>query len=151
MLDFDNQSDVAIDISLLQEIANRVSRRDLELIIVCDGEMQKLNKNYRGKDASTDVLSFPLDDFGIADNKDIPLGSIVICIDEARRASKLHKHDLMSEVALLFIHGILHLLGYDHEKDSGEHRKAEEELISEFNLPSSLIVRAESNTLKSQE
>ncbi len=59
--------------------------------------------------------------------------------------AKRFKHSTDDEVALLFIHGILHLLGYDHEADSGEMRDMERELIEKFNLPDSLIVRVESN------
>ncbi len=144
MIDFINQTDIVIDIALFEKIAARMSDRDIELIILHDEDMRILNTQHRNKDSSTDVLSFPLDDFGI---KDMPLGSIVICLDEALRAAEFYKHDLEDELALLFIHGMLHLLGYDHEEDNGEHREAEEALIAEFGLPDSLIVRAETKPI----
>ncbi len=139
MIDFVNQSNIAVDITLLEKIATRISDKDVELIIMHDQDMRILNKKYRNKDKSTDVLSFPLNDFGV---KEILLGSIVICIDEASRAAKLYKHNLEYELALLFVHGMLHLLGYDHENDCGEHRDVEEKLLAEFGLPDSLIIRA---------
>lgn len=74
----------------------------------------------------------------------MPLGSIVISVDYAQEKANEFNHTLEEEITLLFIHGLLHLLGFDHEVDKGEHRTKEEELINTFNLPNSLIVR---NTL----
>jgi probable rRNA maturation factor len=71
----------------------------------------------------------------------VPLGSIVISTDFVEKYSKEYNHSYEEEFTLLFIHGLLHLLGYDHETDNGEHREKEEQLIKEFNLPKSLIVR----------
>ena len=85
------------------------------------------------------MLSFPLDG-----TKKDPLGSIIISIDYVYKASKELGHLAQDEFVLLFIHGLLHLLGYDHEVDNGEMRKEEEKLIKMFNLPKSLIVRNES-------
>ena len=97
---------------------------------------------YRGKNTPTDVLSFPLNCDMI---EHIPLGSIVISIDYIILNSKILGHSLNDELSLLFIHGLLHLLGYDHEVDCGEMKAKEEALIKFFNLPNSLIVRTESN------
>jgi len=73
---------------------------------------------------------------------DMPLlGSIVISTDFVQEKAKEFKHSFNEEFTLLFIHGLLHLLGFDHEIDNGEHRLKEEELIEKFKLPSSLIVR----------
>ena len=87
--------------------------------------MQEINLNTRGFDKPTDVLSFPYDDMPLA-----PLGSIVISENFVDEKSKLYNHSFEDEFMLLFIHGILHLLGYDHEVDNGEHRAKEEELIN---------------------
>jgi probable rRNA maturation factor len=81
-------------------------------------------------------LSFPYDDMPYT-----PLGSIVISLDFVKIKSQEYNHSFEDEFTLLFIHGLLHLLGYDHEVDSGEHRKKEEELIKKYKLPDSLIVR----------
>ena len=106
--------------------------------MLADEEMKDINFNTRGIDKSTDVLSFPYDEM-----PHVPLGSIVISSNFVEDKAKLYKHSFEDEFALLFIHGILHLLGYDHETDNGEHRKKEEELICKFSLPKSLIVRVE--------
>ena len=71
----------------------------------------------------------------------MPLGSIVISTDFVEEKAKEYGHTFNEEFSLLFIHGLLHLLKYDHEVDNGEHRAKEEELIKKFNLPDSLIVR----------
>jgi len=124
---------------VLEKIAESLSDRDLELIL-CDDEMiRELNRTHRGKDRPTDVLSFPLE----GDLPHQPLGSIVISVDRVREVAAKLGHDPSQELALLFLHGLLHLLGYDHENDQGEMRAEEERLIREFGLPESLIVRTE--------
>jgi len=100
-------------------------------------------REYRHKDKATDVLSFPIDQDDIADNTFMPLGSIVISVDFVIEKAKKYNHSTDAEMALLFIHGLLHLLGYDHENDAGEMREKEALIIKAFNLPSSLIVRTE--------
>jgi probable rRNA maturation factor len=72
-----------------------------------------------------------------------PLGSIVISQDLVISKAEELGHAQEDEFTLLFIHGLLHLLGYDHEIDDGEMRKEEERLINTFNLPKSLIVRTQ--------
>jgi probable rRNA maturation factor len=71
----------------------------------------------------------------------MPLGSIIISTDFISEKASEYNHSFEDEMKLLFIHGILHLLGFDHEVDNGEHRQKEEELIKKYNLPDSLIVR----------
>ena len=106
---------------------------------VCDNKtIQEYNAKYRGIDAATDVLSFPLESFG---TNEIPLGSIIINTQKAQEVSQNLGHSLDSEIVLLFIHGLLHLLGFDHERDSGEHRAKEQEIAMAFGLPETLIVR----------
>ena len=137
MIDFDNQTKIDIDISSLEIIKNELSPKDIELILVHNDEIQTLNKEHRNIDKATDVLSFPLE----YDMPNMPLGSIVISVDFVEDKAKEYKHSFLEELTLLFIHGMLHLLGYDHEVDNGEHREKEEELIKKYNLPDSLIVR----------
>jgi probable rRNA maturation factor len=72
-----------------------------------------------------------------------PLGSIVICSEYVVQKAKEFGHTDDDEFALLFIHGVLHLLGYDHEVDNGEMRQEEARLIQKFHLPESLIIRNE--------
>ena len=137
MIDFDNQTKIDIDITSLEIIKNELSSKDIELIIVKNDEIQILNKEHRNIDKATDVLSFPLE----YDLPNMPLGSIVISVDFVEDKAKEFNHSFLDELTLLFIHGLLHLLGFDHEVDKGEHRAKEEELIKKYNLPDSLIVR----------
>jgi probable rRNA maturation factor len=137
MIDFDNQTKIDIDINSLEIIKNELSPKDIELILVYNNEIQTLNKEHRNIDKATDVLSFPLE----YDMPNMPLGSIVISVDFVEDKAKEYNHSFLDELTLLFIHGMLHLLGYDHEVDNGEHREKEEELIKKYNLPKSLIVR----------
>ena len=136
MLEIDNKTDFSLDQKLLKTIAEDLTNRSVELIVVDDQEIARLNKAYRNIDKPTDVLSFPLEETPGA-----PLGSIVISSQRAQEAAKRYGHTPQEEFALLFIHGLLHLLGYDHETDSGQMRQKEEELIAKYDLPASLIVR----------
>jgi len=138
MIDFDNHTNFELNIVLLENITNKlVSTKDVELILCDNLEIKELNKEHRDIDAPTDVLSFPLEEFPHA-----PLGTIVISIDYAKEISSKLGHTTEEEVALLFIHGMLHLTGMDHEIDDGEMRKLEIDLIEYFSLPKSLIVRS---------
>ena len=137
MIDFDNQTDLTIDIAQLETIKNDLTSKDIELILTSNNEIQELNKEHRNIDKATDVLSFPLE----FDIPNMPLGSIVISKDFVEEKAKMYNHSFDDELKLLFIHGLLHLLGYDHEIDDGEQRDKEEELIKKYSLPNSLIVR----------
>ena len=142
MIDLDNQTELNFSLLALEEIATTLSTKEVELIITNDETMQALNKEHRGKESSTDVLSFPMDTpFTEQSIFGMPLGSIVISEGFVRAKAKELGHTIQDELSLLFIHGILHLLGFDHETDDGEMRKREEALIKQFNLPKSLIVR----------
>ncbi len=144
IIDLENQTDLTINIDILEEIAQSLTIREIELIVTDNKTIQTLNKEYRSKDKATDVLSFPIEsDFGEESMLGIPLGSIVISIDLIKEKSIEFGHTIEDELSLLFIHGLLHLLGFDHEVDNGEMRKREKEIIETFNLPSSLIVRTE--------
>lgn len=121
----------------LEKIASFLSPKDVELIFVDSKEMQEINLEQRKQDKSTDVLSFPLENI----DEKLPLGSIVINTELAKSKAKELGHSYEEEISLLFIHAMLHLLGFDHEKDRGEMREREKELIEHFNLPKSLIIR----------
>lgn len=137
MIDLDNQTQFNIDLEKLELISNTLTKKDIELMVVKNDAIQELNKEYRNINKATDVLSFPMED----PFEHMPLGSIVISTDFVEEKSKEFGHSFDEEFTLLYIHGLLHLLGFDHEIDNGEHRTKEEELIKEFNLPDSLIVR----------
>ena len=136
MLILDNQTNIEIDINMLENISK--IDKEIEVIIVDNETMQKINFEQREINKTTDVLSFPLEDL-----PHFPLGSIVINSDLAKIRAKELGHSLKDEITLMFIHGFLHLKGFDHEKDDGQMRKEEEKLINEFNLPKSLIIRME--------
>ena len=137
MIDLDNTTEFLIDTASLEKITESLTKKDIELIVVKNDEIQELNKEHRKIDKATDVLSFPMD----FEMPNMPLGSIVISTDFVEEKAKEYGHTFNEEFSLLFIHGLLHLLKYDHEVDNGEHRAKEEELIKKFNLPDSLIVR----------
>jgi probable rRNA maturation factor len=137
MIDFDNQTDLNVDLEALETIAQSLTTRDFELIVVNNETIKEINFEYREKNEATDVLSFPFD----GDFAHLPLGTVIISEDFVKEKALEFNHSIEDEFKLLFIHGLLHLLGFDHEVDNGEHRKKEEELIKKFNLPSSLIVR----------
>ena len=139
MILLENKTNHNIDENRLNSIAKYLNtQRDIELIITNNSEIQQLNKEFRDKDKPTDVLSFPLEDAPF-----MPLGTIVISLDKAKEVAHKLNHKVDDEIALLFIHGLLHLLGYDHEVDKGEMREKEKEIIEHFNLPKSLIIRGE--------
>ena len=121
---------------LLEQIADFLGAGDVELVFVNDDEMRKINHEHRGIDKATDVLSFPYEQVsgGL-------MGSVVISTDTASRVASELGHSIECEIALLFLHGVLHILGYDHEIDDGQMREKEKEVIEHFSLPDSLIIR----------
>ena len=139
MIDFENHTSIDIDDAMFEPILDALSSKDIEFIILNDAEMASINAQTRQKNSATDVLSFPLED--VPDSS--LLGSIIISIDHASAAAEKLSHTLNDELSLLFLHGMLHLLGYDHETDDGEMRDKEAELIIKFQLPTSLIIRTE--------
>lgn len=139
MILLDNIADIEIELEKLKNIYNYLNiTKDIELIITGNNEIKEYNREYRGVDKATDVLSFPLEDV-----PHMPLGTIIISADKAREIASNLKHSVEDELTLLFIHGVLHLLGYDHEVDSGEMREKEKSLIEHFDLPTSLIIRTQ--------
>lgn len=138
MIELHNHTDFLFDSGFLQTIAQSLCNKNIELILTHNEEIQQLNLQHRNIDKPTDVLSFPMQ----FDLPNMPLGSIVISIDFVTQKAKEFGHTQQEELTLLFIHGLLHLLGYDHETDKGEHRQKEQALIEAFDLPTSLIVRS---------
>ena len=138
MIEFDNRTLLQVNTAISEAIADLLTKKDIELIITNPQEMREINKRYRNIDKDTDVLSFPYEDIPMT-----PLGSIVISSFYVQEKAKELGHTVDDEFTLLFIHGLLHLLGYDHEIDNGEMREKEVELIKKFNLPQSLIVRTQ--------
>jgi len=138
MIDIDNQSDLNIPLSIIEKISGTLTDKDIDILVTNDLKMQEINAEHRDINRSTDVLSFPFEDIPMG-----PLGSLVISADYVKKLAAELGHSEDDEFCLLFIHGLLHLLGYDHEVDDGEMRHKEKELIEVFSLPSSLIIRTQ--------
>lgn len=160
MLEIHNFTQNEIDEKLFHRVAEETlkvagvkNKTEISLAIVGNGRMRKLNKMYRGKNRVTDVLSF-------GDKSTIPylakafprlkkgkeikfieppdgikrLGEIILCYPQAKKQAKRLGHSLEKELTILLVHGILHLLGYEHEKDNeqAEKMKTMEEKILEI-------------------
>jgi probable rRNA maturation factor len=129
------------DIRKLEKFAaalrDRVTKgRAFHCLITGDAELQRLNRDFLAKDYATDVLSFPSADPGAG------LGDLAISLGRARAQAREWNHSLETEVQILMLHGVLHLLGMDHESDSGQMRRAETRWRKAFGLPTGLIERA---------
>ncbi len=126
-----NKRGFKVDFSWLVDLEKVIKKelslkKQISLALVDKKEIKKFNKVYRKKDNITDVLSFTLDDKYI-------LGEIIICLEQARKQAKEKKKTLKSELQLLVVHGILHLLGYNHEKGvkyAKEQEKKEKEILN---------------------
>ena len=112
------------------------------MTFVDNNRIHELNREYRGKDSATDVLSFPLGENGEydidEDNGCKLLGDIVISMERAMEQAELYGHSLQREVAYLTVHSMLHLLGYDHEAGGLEAvrmREKEEAVLIQLGLP----------------
>lgn len=118
------------------DVYGLTENNEVSLVFCDDAYIQDLNKNYRGKDQSTDVLSFALNEGEEPEIVDGPsqvlLGDIIISLETAARQAEEYNHSLEREIAYLTVHGMLHLLGYDHmtEEDKAEMRIEEEHVLS---------------------
>jgi len=128
------QRKVRLDSKALTEFSERLCERtgeandkEFSVAFISDRRMKELNSFFRGKDSTTDVLSFPHepDEF---DRDTTNLGDIVISVEQARRQAEENGLTLEGEIKQLILHGLLHLCGYDHETDNGEMNKREREL-----------------------
>src|ERR1035441_2837191 len=109
----------------------RLKKQEFNVCFVDDSAIRHLNHTYRGKNKATDVLSFPWNEAGetpvprlarSAKHGGLPnfLGDIVISVETARRNAEFERHTTLNEIRWLILHGLLHLLGYDHETDRGQ-------------------------------
>jgi len=125
----------------LSEVASTLGAAEASatLALVRDARIQKLNRDFRGHDKPTDVLSF-----AAARYEDEPdyLGDIVVSVDTASRQAKRRGSNLRRELKVLSLHGFLHLLGHDHEKDDGEMRRIEYRLRRRFAITTPRAVGA---------
>ena len=126
----------------IRNFARRLQRevargRSFDCLITGDAELRRLNRQFRGKDYPTDVLSFPAALPG-------SLGDLAISFARARSQARAFGHAPEEELRILMLHGLLHLLGYDHETDSGRMARAEKRWRARFALPNGLIERVQS-------
>jgi probable rRNA maturation factor len=110
--------------------------REFAVVVASDEALRQANRRFRGKGQSTDVLSFPDGEAG-------RLGDILISARRADRQARQFGHRVEDELKVLALHGLMHLLGFDHETDGGEMRHAEKKWRKRYGLQSGLIERAE--------
>ena len=99
--------------------------RDATIVFVSEAAIRKLNRQFRGKDSATDVLSFPSQPESFEADTETNVGEIVISLDRAQTQAKENGLTLVNEVEQLILHGLLHLCGHDHETDDGEMNRLE--------------------------
>ena len=128
------QRKIRISLELLQifaektvEIIEEAQNKSATIAFVSDKKMRELNKTFRGKKQTTDVLSFPFAAEAFEAEKN-NLGDVIISLEQAEKQAQENNLDFETEIKQLILHGILHLCGYDHEKDNGEMSARELEL-----------------------
>ncbi len=110
---------------------------EVEVLFTSDAELKRLNHSFRGKNKSTDILSFPTPPEIAVHHA----GDLAISLETAARQASQYGHTLAEELRILILHGLLHLSGLDHENDQGEMATRELDLRTTFKLPTSLIAR----------
>jgi probable rRNA maturation factor len=119
-------------------------RGRVSVLLTTDKAIRRLNRQFRGIDKATDVLSFPAEAFIQKQEKIV--GDLAISVPTARRQSTEQGHPLRTELKVLILHGLLHLAGYDHEADSGQMARRERRLRAQLGLPQGLIERSASRS-----
>lgn len=143
MNDYDiiNDSNKEIDVSFLPKVIDRTLRLEkvessyFSLVLINDEKMHELNKTFRGIDRTTDVLSFAFEDNEKMVYNIRQLGEIYISVDKLEQQAHDYGHSEVRELAFLTVHGLLHLLGYDHtlgEKEEKEMFERQELVLNEF-------------------
>jgi probable rRNA maturation factor len=115
-------------------------RHTVNVLVTNSHELRSLNRQFRGADKPTDVLSFPAPPAGQHEAKRLA-GEVAISVDIARENADRLGHSVADEVKILALHGIMHLAGFDHEDDNGEMARAEKRLRKQLNLEIGLIER----------
>lgn len=138
-----------LDVELIKSLLNYAAEKEhigdeteLSVMIVSNDEIQKINKEYRGKDYATDVISFAMEELGEDEPEiigvDMPrmLGDIIISSDKAQEQANEYGHSYARELGFLTIHGFLHLLGYDHIEEEEEKKMfaRQNELLEGYGL-----------------
>jgi len=113
---------VAADVRCLLRMLGE-PHAELTVSLVNDDQIHQLNRDYRGKDRPTDVLAFAMREGARAPRDDVVLGDVIVSLETAARQARRRRVPLAAEVRCLLIHGVLHLLGYDHERSTAEARR----------------------------
>ena len=120
-----------------RELQNGLTKgKPFDVLITGDAELRRLNRDFRGKDYATDVLSFP-------SAHPSSLGDLAISLGRARAQARQYGHSTEQEVQILMLHGVLHLTGLDHETDGGRMARAEKRWRARLGLPNGLIERVQ--------
>ncbi len=128
-----------------RQLESQVARgRSFDCLISGDAELRRLNCAFRGKDEPTDVLSFPVPPPVLAGGSSSRLGDVAISSVTARAQARQFGHSLETEIRILMLHGVLHLMGMDHAADSGRMARAEKRWRARLGLPTGLIERVQS-------
>jgi probable rRNA maturation factor len=118
-------------------------RGTIDVLVTSSNAMRSLNRQFRGKNKPTDVLSFPAPDRLPGNGRKTHAGEIAVSAEIAAENASRFGHSPAEEVKILALHGILHLAGYDHERDNGEMARKEMKLRQALRLPISLLQRSE--------
>ncbi|TFB24839.1 rRNA maturation RNase YbeY [Filobacillus milosensis] len=139
----DDQKDIIeklVDFAAKMEEVN--GDAELSITLVNNEEIREINRDYRGKDYATDVISFALQEQGEDEleiiGEDLPehLGDIIVSIEKAKEQADEYQHTFQRELGFLIVHGLLHLLGYDHQsvEEEKEMFERQEHILQEFGL-----------------
>jgi probable rRNA maturation factor len=120
----------------LSDLQSRVAKKTFSVCLVSDRAMRRYNRDFRQQDKTTDVLSFPLED----DPEN--LGDIIIAVPTAQENASSYGLTLNDELKVLALHGVLHLMGHDHETDRGQMSRLERQWSLRLGLPAALTARA---------
>jgi probable rRNA maturation factor len=121
-------------------------RGQVSVLLTTDRNIRRLNRQFRGKDKATDVLSFPAD--SLVQKKEKMAGDLAISVPTALRQARQQGHTLAIEIKVLILHGLLHLAGFDHERDAGQMARRERLLRGRLGLPHGLIERAKTGAAR---
>lgn len=125
-------------VNLIRSVFKHVrDSREFNIIFVSNDEIQQINRDYRGLDKVTDVISFALMDNDLSNyNAEDELGDVFICVDRAKEQAVEYGHSLEREIGFLAVHGYLHLCGYDHmsEKDEKVMFAKQDEILNKAGL-----------------
>lgn len=148
MIEVNNLTTNLVDEAFLKKVAEKVLKSEkkeanLSIALIGQGRMREINKKYRRKNRVTDVLSFSTNQkikLVTPSDKKLGLGEVVICLREVKKNAKRFNSTFKTELARVLIHGILHLLGYNHEISKEKAKKMEEKQNYYIELCQSLIL-----------